>query len=233
MRAIGVLVLLAAIGLLGWFARPLLFPEDRPARKGSPALPAAGGSRSVRAAGESASSQPDPGAQAGPQEAPAGEVPAAGGPLCDRLYGAGEGRAIALPDVPMLRRGPAVKTPAWTWVNLWAAWCKPCKEEMPLLSAWARDLRARGAAVRVVFLSLDDDERQLDRYMRGDGAGIEGDFMWAKDEAVRSRFLQAAGLTEPTLPVQVLIDPSGHLRCVRVGSITRRELDEATRVFRW
>jgi hypothetical protein len=105
---------------------------------------------------------------------------------------------------------------------------------MPLLAAWARDLRARGAALRVVFLSLDDDERQLQRYMRGEGAGIEGDFLWAEEAEVRTRFLAAAGLGDsPTLPVQVLIDPAGKLRCVRVGSITRKELDEATRLFKW
>ncbi|MBM4395138.1 MAG: TlpA family protein disulfide reductase [Deltaproteobacteria bacterium] len=236
-KLIGVLVLLGAIALLGVFAWPLLHPEDIPGGgRGAAKGPEAGASRAMRATTETVTSQPDPGtAPEVPATAATADTAAApSGPLCDTLNDAASGRSIQLPNVPLVRRGPPVRAPAWTWVNLWAAWCKPCKEEMPLLAAWARDLRARGAAVRVVFLSLDDDERQLQRYMRGEGAGIEGDFLWTEDASARARFMNAAGLEDsPTLPVQVLIDPAGKLRCVRVGSITRKEMDEATRLFKW
>src|SRR5580658_6957698 len=54
---------------------------------------------------------------------------------------------------------------AWTWINFWAAWCGPCKEEMPRLVAWQDRLTKAGAPVRVVFVSLDDDRRQLQDFL--------------------------------------------------------------------
>src|SRR5688572_20732953 len=46
----------------------------------------------------------------------------------------------------------------WTWVNFWAAWCVPCKQELPLLFGWQKKLEGR---VEFRYISLDDDERQL------------------------------------------------------------------------
>ena len=35
---------------------------------------------------------------------------------------------------------------AWTWINFWAAWCVPCKEEMPRLMGWEKKLAAGEAS---------------------------------------------------------------------------------------
>src|SRR6185312_11500384 len=40
-------------------------------------------------------------------------------------------------------------------VNLWATWCGPCREEMPLLDAFAKKHATEG----VVLLGLDEDEK--------------------------------------------------------------------------
>ena len=53
----------------------------------------------------------------------------------------------------------------WVWVNVWAAYCAPCKEEMPRLLGWQEKLRAAGALLDVVFVSVGDDERQLQRFL--------------------------------------------------------------------
>ena len=41
-------------------------------------------------------------------------------------------------------------------LNFWASWCGPCREELPLLSKFAEDLREEGLAVLAV---AEDDAR--------------------------------------------------------------------------
>jgi len=48
-----------------------------------------------------------------------------------------------------------------TVVALWATWCTPCIEEMPLLEAFANEHREAG--VRVIGLSTDDPEMMGER----------------------------------------------------------------------
>src|SRR5690606_29622603 len=68
----------------------------------------------------------------------------------------------------------------WTWINLFAAWCGPCKEEMPRLKDFQRRL---AGSLDVVFVSLDDDARQLDKFL-GDQpqAGVRA-ALWLEPKA--------------------------------------------------
>lgn len=43
-----------------------------------------------------------------------------------------------------------------TYVNFWAEWCLPCKEELPLLEKWAQKLK--NSKRRIVLLHLDNTE---------------------------------------------------------------------------
>ena len=148
------------------------------------------------------------------------------GPLCDTLYEATAARVVELPSGQLLRKGTAGDKGGWEWVNLWASWCVPCREEMPLLEAWAKE-----RSVRLVLLSIDDDKRQLDRFMAKDGTKLTSEVRWIPEGAPRMALFKALGIDNPALPVQALTDPQGRLRCVREGSIARGDLDEAARVF--
>ena len=46
-------------------------------------------------------------------------------------------------------------------VNFWATWCKPCREEIPLLQRFAAENTDR--KLRVVLVSLDTEQRAIDR----------------------------------------------------------------------
>lgn len=47
------------------------------------------------------------------------------------------------------------------FVHLWATWCAPCLDELPLIDGFARAARARGAVV--LSVSLDNDARGVAR----------------------------------------------------------------------
>lgn len=108
----------------------------------------------------------------------------------------------------------------WTWVNLWAAWCGPCKEEMPRLRRWQTDLRKSGVLVDLAFVAMDDDERQLYRFLSSQPESGTRATYWLKDEAAREKWLGPLGIAvAATLPVHALVSPKGELACLIEGAV--------------
>ena len=112
----------------------------------------------------------------------------------------------------------------WIWINLWAAWCAPCKEEMPRILAWRDKLRQRGVLLDVAFVSLDDDERQMARFLETQPpTGVRSTY-WLPEGAVRTSWLTGLGVKDPPeLPVQALVAPSGQIACMIQGAVEDRD----------
>jgi thiol-disulfide isomerase/thioredoxin len=106
----------------------------------------------------------------------------------------------------------------WTWVNFWAAWCVPCREEIPRLLSWQSKLGP--GKLRVAFVSLDDDARQLQDFLKAQPkAGLRATH-WLHDGKEREEWLAEAGMdVDPELPAHLLVDPAGHVRCRVSGAI--------------
>lgn len=116
----------------------------------------------------------------------------------------------------------------WTWVNFWAGWCGPCKEEIPRLRSFA----AQEKNVRLAFVSLDDDERQAKHYLESQGAGGFRASQWLRDDKQRDAFLQPLRIDSmPTLPFHLLFDPDGKLRCRIDGAVEDADLTPLKQLF--
>jgi thiol-disulfide isomerase/thioredoxin len=131
-------------------------------------------------------------------------------------------------DGEMAASGPIVSTGRWTWVNFWAAWCAPCKEEIPRLKSWERELSQK--QLRVAFVSLDDDKRQLMQFL-GQSEELTQTY-WLREGKERDDWMSAAGLgTDPELPFHLLVDPESKVRCRIQGAVEDADLPDLSRLL--
>lgn len=144
--------------------------------------------------GEGAS-RPAFGAQALPRPAP----PLAGATL--------DGGHVDLADL----RGSVVL------VNVWASWCEPCREEMPLLAEAAHRLGPEG--LRIVGVASLDEEEDARRFL-GSVGGVP--FPSIADADGR------AALEWGTMgvPETLLVDREGDVVARTFGVVTPRWIDE-------
>src|SRR5262245_15303553 len=164
---------------------------------------------------------PEPSAKGPPRQLCAGQSP--------RSAPRGTPKTAAAPGESAPPSAVPFGVGKWTWVNLWAAWCAPCKEEMPRLLGFQQKLSASGVLIDLVFVSLDDDERELQRFLTDQpkASGVRASY-WLPDGDLRAGWLTALGVpSKPVaLPVQALVAPSGQVACVVQGGIEDRDYPE-------
>ncbi len=101
-------------------------------------------------------------------------------------------------------------------VNFWAAWCKPCVEEMPALSDLQNKYAPKG--VRFIGIAIDSVanvvkfEKKVKVNYPLYSAGYEG-----------LELAHAMGNTQGGLPFTVFIDASGNIRSRLLGSVTQNK----------
>ena len=140
--------------------------------------------------------------------------------FCDKSYPAvGEGSKKFL--APALRDfGPKTAAQSgWTWLNVWATWCKPCVEEMGVLNRWREAFTKDGVPVHFELLSIDETSAQpaLEEWS---AKNLPGPIGWIRSEQDFGPFLDSLNVERTAaIPIHVLIDPKGMVRCVRVGAI--------------
>jgi thiol-disulfide isomerase/thioredoxin len=102
-------------------------------------------------------------------------------------------------------------------LNFWATWCKPCVEEMPMLSDFQQEHAETG--LRVVGIALDDPENASE-FARELAVGYPILVGLTDVMLVGREYGNRAGM----LPYSVLVDAGGTIRWTRLGVLSKDEL---------
>jgi thiol-disulfide isomerase/thioredoxin len=95
-------------------------------------------------------------------------------------------------------------------LDVWASWCGPCKQELPMLDAMARRLKAQG--IDVLAVSVDQERANVDKFLKGHGH-------WSLTIAHDPAGAIAERLQPDKMPTSYVIDRSGIVRYVNAGFV--------------
>jgi peroxiredoxin len=115
------------------------------------------------------------------------------------------------PDGKAVQLSRVLKEKA-VFLNFWATWCPPCREEMPSMEAVYRDYKARGLEILAVSIDAGDETAVAAR-VKAFMADLTLTFPALLDpqmEVVRAYRLRG-------LPTTYLIDRTGVIRAIVVG----------------
>ncbi len=148
--------------------------------------------------------------------------------FCDVWTPGSDAKSFAYPALADADPAPQAGK-AWRWINVWATWCVPCIEEMPMLARWKSRLSKAGAPLEMVFLSVDEEADAVASYRRKHPEMPVGPRVQSMN-AVEG-WLTTLGLdATAAIPIHVFVDPEGKTRCVRTGALSDHHYDVIARL---
>lgn len=103
-------------------------------------------------------------------------------------------------------------------VNVWASWCEPCRQEMPVFA------HAAGTSLRVVGIDEQDNSRSA-RAFAG-SRGVHYPSLADPDGALLAKLRM---LPQRGVPSTIFLDQQGRVAARVVGPLDRRVLDRILR----
>jgi cytochrome c biogenesis protein CcmG, thiol:disulfide interchange protein DsbE len=95
-------------------------------------------------------------------------------------------------------------------LDVWASWCVPCKQELPMLDAMAKRLKRQG--VEIVAVSVDQQRANVDKFMHSHGR-------WELTVAHDPAGVIAERLQPDKMPTSYIVDRAGIVRYVNAGFV--------------
>jgi thiol-disulfide isomerase/thioredoxin len=150
------------------------------------------------------------------------------GSLCDVRFAADKAPAFTWPP---LERAATEAGKGARWINVWATWCPPCIEELPLITRAARALANEGVAVSLALISVDDTADAVASFAKQHPEAK--DSLRVPDTSALEPWLVSLGLDKgATLPLHLFVDAQDRLRCARTGAVAESDLAAIETVLR-
>ncbi len=135
--------------------------------------------------------------------------------------------AARIITLPQLQANLAKRHGRVAVLHVWASWCIPCLEELPMMGKFARDMKPRG--IDLVSVSLDDATPQ--------GAQVVARLIGEKTGGAMQNVILKVDNTEAflgsidprwdgTIPALFFYDANGSLRRALMGNTTREEVEK-------
>ncbi len=135
--------------------------------------------------------------------------------FCDVLAEPQAAKTMVFPELA----GPVpVRSQGWRWINVWATWCRPCVDEMPMLDGLRPRFTADHLPLELEFVSVDAGAAEVDEFMASHPNTPASHRI--KDAATLPQWLGELGLdASSALPIHLFVDGDQKVRCVRMGAV--------------
>lgn len=107
------------------------------------------------------------------------------------------------------------------WINFWASWCPPCREEMPDLQGVYRQEQERSPDLVLLLVDTND--------VRADGAAFYQKLKLAMPLVFNDGSRNVGSYHIPNLPTHIMVDKGGIVRKVIQGNLPPDTAGEALR----
>jgi hypothetical protein len=104
---------------------------------------------------------------------------------------------------------------------------------MPLVLRWHEQLGRDGIAADLWFLSVDEREQDLTRFLRENPGVAPGNSVRLAAASGLSRWLAGfPGAPTASIPLQIIAAPGGKVRCIRAGALRDGDYPLVKALFR-